>query len=55
MGLFSIFPTFLAEAINLAPLATLGAGLAIIGAARGIGGIGERACEGIAQGNPVKA
>jgi F-type H+-transporting ATPase subunit c len=49
MGLFSTFPTILAEVINLAPLATLGAGLAIIGAARGIGGIGERACEGIAR------
>jgi len=49
MGLFSTFPTFLAEVVTLAPLATLGAGLAIIGAGRGIGEIGARACEGIAR------
>jgi F-type H+-transporting ATPase subunit c len=49
MGLFSIFPTFLAEITSLGPLAAIGAGIAIFGAAKGIGAIGERACDAIGR------
>ena len=50
MGLFSTFSTFLAaDPINLAPLGAIGAALAIMGAAKGIGIIGERACEAIGR------
>ena len=49
MGLFSTFSTFLAETVNLAPLGAIGAALAIMGAAKGIGAIGERACEAIGR------
>jgi F-type H+-transporting ATPase subunit c len=60
MGLFSSFPTInlatiLAEITSLGPIATLGAGLAIIGAGRGIGAIGERACEAIGRQPEAKA
>ncbi len=48
MGLYSTLSTILAE-LNLAPLAAIGAGLAIIGAAIGIGNIGQRACEAIGR------
>jgi F-type H+-transporting ATPase subunit c len=46
MGLLS---TVLAEVVDLTPLATIAAGLVIIGAARGIGSIGDRACEAIGR------
>jgi F-type H+-transporting ATPase subunit c len=49
MGLFSILPTFAADVISLAPLSAIGAGIAIVGAAKGIGSIGERACEAIGR------
>jgi F-type H+-transporting ATPase subunit c len=49
MGLFSTLSTFLAADINLAALGAIGAGLAIMGAGRGIGAIGERACEAIGR------
>lgn len=49
MGLLSFLSTILAQIESLAPIATLGAGLAIVGAARGIGAIGERACEAIGR------
>jgi len=48
MGLFSTFSTILAE-LSLSPIAAIGAGLAIIGAGRGIGAIGERACDAIGR------
>ncbi len=49
MGLYTTFSTILAEVVNLGPLAAIGAGLAIIGAGRGIGAIGERACDAIGR------
>ena len=51
MGLFSTLSTFLAlETLNVAALGgALGAGIAIVGAAKGIGSIGERACEAIGR------
>jgi F-type H+-transporting ATPase subunit c len=50
MGVFTILPTFLAELTGtLGPLSAIGAGIAIIGAGRGIGAIGERACEAIGR------
>jgi F-type H+-transporting ATPase subunit c len=49
MGLFSIFSTFLAETVDLAPLGAIGAAIAVVGAAKGIGAIGERACEAIGR------
>ena len=52
MGLFSTFSTFLAETtepISLAALGAIGAGIAIMGAAKGIGAIGERACDAIGR------
>ena len=48
MGLFSTLSTILAE-MSLSPLVAVGAGLVIIGAARGIGAIGERACDAIGR------
>jgi len=48
MGLFSTLSTILAE-MSLSPLVAVGAGLAIIGAGRGIGAIGERACDAIGR------
>ena len=49
MGLFSTLSTFLAADIDLKALGAIGAGLAIMGAGRGIGAIGERACEAIGR------
>jgi len=49
MGLFSTLSTFLAADIDLSALGAIGAGLAIMGASRGIGAIGERACEAIGR------
>ena len=50
MGLFSTLSTFLAlETLDLKALAAIGAGIAIMGAAKGIGAIGERACEAIGR------
>lgn len=50
MGLFSTFSTYLAELTGtLGPLGAIGAGIAIYGAGKGIGSIGERACEAIGR------
>lgn len=52
MGFFASLPTFLAEAplIDLANTGVaLGAGLVVIGAAKGIGNIGGKAVESIAR------
>jgi len=49
MGLYTTFSTILAEITSLGPLSAIGAGLAIIGAGRGIGAIGERACDAIGR------
>jgi len=50
MGLFSTLSTYLAEITgSLGPLGSIAAGIAIYGAAKGIGGIGERACEAIGR------
>lgn len=49
MGLFSTFSTILAEITSLGPLAAIGAGIIIYGAAKGIGAIGERACDAIGR------
>lgn len=49
MGLFSTLSTTLAEITSLGPLAAIGAGIAIFGAAKGIGAIGERACDAIGR------
>ena len=48
MGLYSTLSTILAE-IMLGPLAAIGAGIAIYGAGKGIGAIGERACDAIGR------
>ena len=48
MGLLSTLSTILAE-ISLGPLAAIGAGIAVLGAGKGIGAIGERACEAIGR------
>ncbi len=48
MGLMTTLPTILAE-MMLGPLAAIGAGIAIVGAAIGIGAIGGRACEAIGR------
>lgn len=47
MGLFTTLSLILAA--ELGPIAALGAGLTIIGAALGIGAIGSRACEAIGR------
>ena len=49
MGLISFLSTFVAEAMNFGPLAGIGAGLAIMGAGKGIGAIGGSACEAIGR------
>ncbi|MDJ0522448.1 MAG: ATP synthase F0 subunit C [Planctomycetota bacterium] len=49
MGTFLSQYPILAEITSLGPLAAIAAGIIIYGAAKGIGAIGERACDAIGR------